>query len=99
MQQAQEQSLLLQDKDPAVRQIGWDGIKEFMEKYKAERDRTSVADLLQRPLRREFIKPLQAAQYADRLKTKILVELILPKPGISLFVLAVVVEVAGRPAA
>jgi len=72
MQEAQEQSTLLQHKDPAVRQFGWDGVNEFMDKYKAERDRTSVADLLQRPLRREFIKPIQAAQYADRIKTRIL---------------------------
>ncbi len=45
---------------------------EAVATYAAERDQTSIADLLKQPFKRQCNNARDAAEYADRMKTKIL---------------------------
>ena len=71
----QSQNENMTHRDPGVRQAQEEWLEDWMTKFKAERDITTVADLLKQPFKRLFGKPAQATAFSDRLKTRILPDL------------------------
>jgi hypothetical protein len=62
----------LNSRNVTLKAIAEQGVEDADESMRNQRDRTTVADLLAQPCVVRYGKPLQAANYADRLKTKIL---------------------------